>query len=125
MKDLFSKIFLCFAMIVVIVMAALAFAIPGDILGRQVSFVVLDVIAIVSICVSINILFRGAWEMLSVRKRSACSWLILLSLFACIFVVFPVFLEQWNIYVRAVLVGVLLSIALVTLAVNYHLSFKS
>lgn len=125
MKNVLSKIFLWFAMVVIIVMSAVAFAIPGDILGRQVSFVVLDLLAIFSICVANNFLFRGAWEMLSVRERSVCSWLTLLALCACLFVVFPVFLEQWNIILRVILVAGLNLVAIVSLAITYYLSFRS
>lgn len=125
MKDLLSKIFLWLAMVIFIVMAAVAFLIPGDIHGRQVAFWVLDSLAFISISISIHYLFRGAWEMFSVRKRSACSWIPLLSLSACILLILPMSIEQWDIYLRAALVGVLLLIGLVALAVTYHLSFKS
>lgn len=126
-KNLLTKFFLILAIVIIIAMGVVAYALPYDLMSissRQILFVVFDSLAIFLISASSILLFRGAWGMFSVQRRSMCLWLVRLSLFACIFVLFPVFLEQWNIILRAVLVAGLALVAVVALAITYYLSFS-
>lgn len=117
------KTLLGFAIIIVMVMAGLALCIPGDICARQLAFVILSFVAVITLfAVWILLLYRRT--MSASRKRNIVSQLLVwVAILACGSMILILFLNAGDLYARYGAMWLLPIIAVVSLIVVYRLQF--